>query len=54
MIAHRLSTLREVDEIIVFDAGRIVEHGPRAELAADPSSRFHRLLTLSLEQGLLA
>jgi ATP-binding cassette subfamily B protein len=49
VIAHRLSTLREVDEIVVFDAGRIVEHGPRDELAADPSSRFHRLLTLALE-----
>ncbi len=51
VIAHRLSTLREVDEIVVFDAGRVVEHGPRAELAADPLSRFHRLLTLALEHG---
>lgn len=49
VIAHRLSTLRAVDDICVFEAGRVVEFGPRAELAADPSSRFHRLLTLALE-----
>jgi ABC-type multidrug transport system fused ATPase/permease subunit len=49
IIAHRLSTLREVDEIIVFEQGRIVEHGDRHVLAADPASRFHRLLTLALE-----
>jgi ATP-binding cassette subfamily B protein len=49
VIAHRLSTLREVDEIVMFDAGRVVEHGLRADLAADPGSRFHRLLTLALE-----
>ncbi len=49
VIAHRLSTLREVDEIVVFESGRVVEHGVRADLAADPTSRFHRLLTLALE-----
>jgi ATP-binding cassette subfamily B protein len=49
IIAHRLSTLREVDDIIVFDAGRIVEAGERDVLAADQSSTFHRLLTLALE-----
>lgn len=49
VIAHRLSTLREVDDIVVFDGGRVVEHGERDALAADPESRFHRLLKLSLE-----
>ena len=49
IIAHRLSTLREVDDIVVFDGGRIVESGERDVLAADPTSRFHRLLTLALE-----
>jgi ABC-type multidrug transport system fused ATPase/permease subunit len=51
IIAHRLSTLREVDDIIVFDDGAVLEHGARDELAADPSSRFHRLLALALETG---
>ena len=49
IIAHRLSTLREVDDIIVFDAGRVVEHGERDVLAGDERSRFGRLLELALE-----
>jgi ATP-binding cassette, subfamily B, bacterial len=49
VIAHRLSTLREVDDVLVFEAGRVVEFGDRDELAADPTSRFHRLLSLALE-----
>ncbi len=27
VIAHRLSTVRDADEILVFEAGRIVERG---------------------------
>jgi ABC-type multidrug transport system fused ATPase/permease subunit len=49
VIAHRLSTLRSVDEIIVFDQGRIVEHGDRADLVGDDESRFARLLALALD-----
>ena len=44
IIAHRLETVRTADEIIVVDSGRILEHGPREELAADPNSRYSRLL----------
>jgi ATP-binding cassette subfamily B protein len=33
-IAHRLSTAEAADEVLVFDAGRIVERGPHAELVA--------------------
>lgn len=49
IIAHRLSTLREVDEIMVFDHGRLVEHGDRSMLASS-DSRFRRLLELALEE----
>ncbi|WP_030144889.1 ABC transporter ATP-binding protein [Spirillospora albida] len=35
-IAHRLSTAESADEVIVFDAGRIVQRGPHAELVAVP------------------
>ena len=44
VIAHRLATLDRCDDILLLEQGRIVEHGERARLAADPGSRFHRLL----------
>ena len=50
VIAHRLSTLRSVDEIVVFDHGRIVEHGDRTDLVGDDDSRFAQLLTISLDE----
>jgi len=34
IIAHRLSTVRDADEILVFDQGRIVELGSFSELLA--------------------
>jgi ATP-binding cassette subfamily B protein len=49
VIAHRLSTLHAVDDIVVVDAGTIVEHGRRVDLLDDDSSRFRRLLALALE-----
>jgi ATP-binding cassette subfamily B protein len=52
IVAHRLATLDEVEQIVVVDDGRIVEHGPRTELAADPTSHFAQLLALSSHIGL--
>ena len=34
VIAHRLSTVREADQILVLDHGRIVEHGHHDQLLA--------------------
>ncbi|CAN5174692.1 ABC transporter ATP-binding protein [soil metagenome] len=48
IVAHRLETVRTADEIMVVDAGRIVEHGPREQLALDPESRYSQLLTLGV------
>jgi ABC-type multidrug transport system fused ATPase/permease subunit len=44
IIAHRLDTVDRVDAVAVLDDGALVEHGRRATLAADPSTRYARLL----------
>jgi ABC-type multidrug transport system fused ATPase/permease subunit len=40
IVAHRISTLRGADRIVVFDQGRLVEQGRFQELVEDPGSRF--------------
>ena len=50
IIAHRLSTVREADEILVFDGGRIAERGPFAELVA-MDGRFAELVRTQLAGG---
>lgn len=44
IIAHRLETVERADEVMILDAGRVAEHGPRERLAADPTSRYAHLL----------
>jgi ATP-binding cassette subfamily B protein len=43
VIAHRLSTVRAVDRILVFDRGRIVEEGPHAVLMHRENGVYRRL-----------
>jgi ATP-binding cassette subfamily B protein len=47
VIAHRLSTVRDADLILVFDQGRVVERGPFAELVAR-GGVFARLVATQL------
>lgn len=43
MIAHRLSTVRNADEILVFDHGRIIERGTH-EALMNQKSRYYELV----------
>jgi ABC-type multidrug transport system fused ATPase/permease subunit len=43
IIAHRLATLDRATDILVLEDGRVVEHGPRQQLANNPTSRFASL-----------
>ena len=50
VIAHRLATVDRADDILILERGRIVEFGPRRELASDPESRFATLLRTGMEE----
>ncbi len=43
VIAHRLSTVRHADRILVFDGGRIVEEGNHESLLAQPDGHYRML-----------
>ncbi len=51
VIAHRLSTLLNMDRILVFDAGSIVEDGAHEELLKN--SKLYKKLWKSQEKGLI-
>ena len=48
VIAHRLGTVERVDEIVIMEDGRVLEHGAREVLAVDERSRFHGLRQMGL------
>jgi len=52
VVAHRLGTVARADEIMILSEGRVGEHGDRAALGADPSSRFSRLLRTGMGEVL--
>jgi ATP-binding cassette subfamily B protein/subfamily B ATP-binding cassette protein MsbA len=50
VIAHRLSTVRRADRVVVMEDGRIIEEGPPAELLAQ-QGMFRRLHDLQHGDG---
>ena len=51
VIAHRLSTVREADQLLVVDAGRIIERGTHAELLARDGLYAELYRTQFADQG---
>jgi ABC-type multidrug transport system fused ATPase/permease subunit len=51
IVAHRLSTLRKVDRILVFHQGRIIEDGHPSALLARPAGHYRRLRDLQALEG---
>jgi ATP-binding cassette subfamily B protein len=43
VVAHRLSTVRTLDRILVFEHGRVVEDGNHETLLANPDGHYRRL-----------
>ena len=48
LIAHRLSTVRNADNIVVLDSGNVVESGTHQELLARPEGAYKRLVDAQL------
>lgn len=49
VIAHRLSTLKDMDRILVFVGGEIVEDGSLNELLQNKESQFYKLWQMQAE-----
>ncbi len=53
VVAHRLSTIKNSDLIILLDKGVIQEQGTHAELMAIPNGRYHELYTKHMGKGVI-
>lgn len=49
IIAHRLETINNVDEILILESGNLVEYGDRRQLINNTESQFYKLNSIGLE-----
>lgn len=54
VVAHRLSTIKNANQIILLDKGVIQEHGTHDELMAIPDGRYHELYTKHMGSGVIS
>jgi ATP-binding cassette subfamily B protein len=50
VVAHRLSTVRDADKIVVLDQGKVAEEGTHEELTA-LHGKYYELVKNQLELG---
>ena len=48
IVAHRLSTLRRADLVLVFDRGRLIQQGTHAQLMAE-DGHYRRAILIQSE-----
>lgn len=53
VVAHRLSTIKNADQIILLDKGYIQEIGTHEQLMAIPNGRYHELYTKHMGKGVI-
>jgi len=54
-IAHRLSTLRKADRLVVLDKGKVIEQGSHEELANKEGGLYAKLIKMQNEmQAIIA
>jgi ATP-binding cassette subfamily B protein len=53
IIAHRISTVKRADNILILEDGKIAEQGERIVLLEDRTSRFSQLLATGIEEVLV-
>ena len=54
MVAHRLSTIRGADRILVIDKGKILEDGTHQELMKKKGRYYQLYLGTSLQENVTA